>query len=248
MPKDVILTAEGLANLKAELDLLSTTRRREVAARIKEAREFGDISENAEYDDAKNEQAMLEARIAQLEDKLRSGQRPGDLCGVEVARRLADSGSVAGLCVHPRHATQRHKGSPDYDLVRRLVEELPVPVMVSGGLESACAVRAAFERTGAAGVLLARGSLGNPWLFSQVLGLREGDPDRAEILAELDWVIDAAVSHLGRERATRYLRKFYPWYVERLGGGRALQAALQVAPTLEAARALLWGEAAAVAA
>jgi len=47
MPKDVILTQEGLANLKAELDTLSTTRRREIAARIKEAREFGDISENA---------------------------------------------------------------------------------------------------------------------------------------------------------------------------------------------------------
>ncbi len=72
MPRDVILTPEGLANLKAELDTLTTTRRREVAARIKEAREFGDISENAEYDDAKNEQAMLEARIASLEDKLRS--------------------------------------------------------------------------------------------------------------------------------------------------------------------------------
>ncbi len=72
MPKDVILTPEGLANLKAELEHMSTTRRREVAARIKEAREFGDISENAEYDDAKNEQAMLEARIAQLEEKLRS--------------------------------------------------------------------------------------------------------------------------------------------------------------------------------
>jgi transcription elongation factor GreA len=72
MPKDVILTAEGLANLTAELEHLSNERRREVAGRIKEAREFGDISENAEYDDAKNEQAMLEARIAQLEDKLRS--------------------------------------------------------------------------------------------------------------------------------------------------------------------------------
>ena len=72
MPKDVILTEEGLVNLKAELDHLANERRREVAARIKEAREFGDISENAEYDDAKNEQAMLEARIAALEDKLRS--------------------------------------------------------------------------------------------------------------------------------------------------------------------------------
>jgi len=72
MPKDVILTQEGLANLKAELDHLSTTRRREIAARIKEAREFGDISENAEYDDAKNEQARLEAHISQLEEKLRA--------------------------------------------------------------------------------------------------------------------------------------------------------------------------------
>jgi transcription elongation factor GreA len=71
MPKDVILTPEGLEKLKDELELLSTARRREVAERIKEAREFGDISENSEYDDAKNEQAMLESRIAQLQDKLR---------------------------------------------------------------------------------------------------------------------------------------------------------------------------------
>jgi transcription elongation factor GreA len=72
MPKDVILTPEGLEKLKAELDHLQTDKRREVAERIKEAREFGDISENAEYDDAKNEQAMLEARIANLQEKLRS--------------------------------------------------------------------------------------------------------------------------------------------------------------------------------
>jgi transcription elongation factor GreA len=72
MPKDVILTPNGLEKLKGELEYLSVTKRREVAQRIKEAREFGDIMENSEYDDAKNEQAMLEARIAQLEEKLRS--------------------------------------------------------------------------------------------------------------------------------------------------------------------------------
>ena len=72
MQKDVILTPEGLEKLKQEIEYLSTDKRREVAERIKEAREFGDISENSEYDDAKNEQAMLEARIASLEDKLRS--------------------------------------------------------------------------------------------------------------------------------------------------------------------------------
>ena len=74
MQKDVILTPDGLEKLKQEIEYLSTTKRREVAERIKEAREFGDISENSEYDDAKNEQAMLEQRIAQLEDKLRSAQ------------------------------------------------------------------------------------------------------------------------------------------------------------------------------
>jgi transcription elongation factor GreA len=71
MPKDVILTPEGLQKLNEELELLSTEKRREVAERIKEAREFGDISENSEYDDAKNEQAMVESRIAQLQEKLR---------------------------------------------------------------------------------------------------------------------------------------------------------------------------------
>ena len=72
MQKDVILTPEGLEKLKQEIEFLSGEKRREVAERIKEAREFGDISENSEYDDAKNEQMMLESRIASLEEKLRS--------------------------------------------------------------------------------------------------------------------------------------------------------------------------------
>jgi nifR3 family TIM-barrel protein len=171
--------------------------------------------------------------------KLRSGARPGDLGGVEVARRLAEAGVVAGLCIHPRHASQRHSGKPDYELARRLVEELPVPVVISGGLRTPELAREAFARTGAAAVALARGSLGNPWLFSQLLGERESEPTRTEILTELDWVIDRAAEHLGTERAARYLRKFYPWYVERLGADTALQDALQRAESLQDARDLL---------
>ena len=72
MAKEVILTKEGYEKLKQEIEYLSTEKRREVADRIRVAREFGDIAENSEYDDAKNEQAMLESRIATLEDKLRS--------------------------------------------------------------------------------------------------------------------------------------------------------------------------------
>ena len=74
MPRDTVLTPEGLEELKARIEHLRGERRREVAERIKEAREFGDISENSEYDDAKNEQAMLEKQISDLEEKLRSAR------------------------------------------------------------------------------------------------------------------------------------------------------------------------------
>jgi transcription elongation factor GreA len=68
--KEVILTAEGYEKLKQEIEYLSTDKRREVADRIRIARQFGDIAENAEYDDAKNEQALLEHRISRLEERL----------------------------------------------------------------------------------------------------------------------------------------------------------------------------------
>jgi transcription elongation factor GreA len=72
--KEIILTPEGHEKLKEEIEHLSTVKRREVAERIKQAREFGDIAENAEYDDAKNEQAMLEHRIATLQERLKSSR------------------------------------------------------------------------------------------------------------------------------------------------------------------------------
>ncbi len=74
MTKDVILTPAGLKRLEQELETMRVDRRREVAERIKQARAFGDIAENSEYDDAKNEQSMLEARIAQLEERLLDAQ------------------------------------------------------------------------------------------------------------------------------------------------------------------------------
>jgi transcription elongation factor GreA len=87
MARETLLTPEGYEKLKAEIEQLRTTARREVAERIKEAREFGDISENAEYDHAKNEQAMLEARIASLEEKLRNAS--------VVDQRQAEAGVVS---------------------------------------------------------------------------------------------------------------------------------------------------------
>jgi tRNA-dihydrouridine synthase B len=171
--------------------------------------------------------------------KLRSGSGPGDRSGLELARRLVDEAGVAAIAFHPRHAAQHHKGTPDYDLAAQLVDELPVPVLISGGLRDAAKVRRVLRETGAAAVLLARGALGNPWLFQQVLGLRADEPSADEVLDELDWIMDRACEHFGPERAARYLRKFYPWYVERLGASKALQQRLMRTESVAAARAEL---------
>jgi len=94
--REVILTPEGFKKLQQELEYLQTEKRAEIADRIKTAREFGDIAENAEYDDAKNEQALLEHRILQLEEKLRDArvitkkEIPKDVVGVGSKVRLKD--------------------------------------------------------------------------------------------------------------------------------------------------------------
>jgi tRNA-dihydrouridine synthase B len=161
--------------------------------------------------------------------------------GVEVAHRLVEEAGVAGITFHPRTIKVRHKGTPDYDLAAQLVRELPVPVIVTGGMDGADHVRWVFEHTGCEAVMLARGSLGNPWLFEQVLGGREDEPEAEEILAEWAWVLDRAEEHLGADRAARYLRKFHPWYLERLDASHATQDALQRAETLDEQRAIIAG-------
>jgi len=159
--------------------------------------------------------------------------------GVEVAHRLVDEAGVAGITFHPRTIKVRHKGHPDYDLAARLVEELPVPVIVTGGMDGADHVRWVFDYTGCEAVMLARGSLGNPWLFEEVLGSRNSGPLAEEVLEEWEWVLDRAEEHLGADRAARYLRKFHPWYIERLGAPRAVQDALQRAETLAEQRLVI---------
>jgi tRNA-dihydrouridine synthase B len=171
--------------------------------------------------------------------KLRSGNRPGERTGLELARRLVEEAGVTGIGLHPRHASQQHKGEPDYALAAELVEQLPVPVVLSGGLRDEERILEAFEQTGAAAVMLARGSLGNPWRFERLLGRRDTEPARAEIAAELLWVIDRAEEHLGTERAGRYLRKFYPWYADTMGLSKREMQPLVTAPTTAGARLAL---------
>jgi len=192
---------------------------------------------------AAGEGAAEAGRELPITVKLRSGLRPGDESGYALAHRLVQEARVAAIAFHPRSAAVHHKGVPDYELAARLVASLPAPVILTGGLSDAAHAREAFELTGASAVMLARGALGNPWLFRQLLSQQDREPTREEILDELAWTIDRAVEHLGEPRATRYLRKFYPWYVARLeldpAVGRRLSESLQQAETLNAVAGLL---------
>ena len=126
MTRQAVITPEGLEKLKEEIENLSTERRREVAARIKEAREFGDISENAEYDDAKNEQALLEARIAQLEERLR---RATVIDEKEVGTDEVTVGSVVHVKDQKSGDSQKFQivGSTEADpLEQKLSNESPI--------------------------------------------------------------------------------------------------------------------------
>lgn len=133
MSRQAVITPEGLEKLKEEIEELSTVKRREVAARIKEAREFGDISENAEYDDAKNEQAQLEAQIVQLEERLRRSTVVEDV--------PADKGEVAfGSIVHIKDQDSGDSrkfqivGSTEADLAGgKLSSESPIGAALIGG-------------------------------------------------------------------------------------------------------------------
>jgi tRNA-dihydrouridine synthase B len=174
--------------------------------------------------------------------KLRSGIEPGDRSGLELAQRLVAEAGVAGIGFHPRAARRHHRGAADYGLVRELVESLDgsgAAVVVSGGLRTASAARAAYRESGADAVMIARGSLGNPWIFAELTGDREGEPTPEEVEGELLWLLDRAAEHWGPERAARNLRKFYPWYLERLGASGSEADRFQRTDRLEQVRELL---------
>ncbi|TML28372.1 MAG: transcription elongation factor GreA [Actinobacteria bacterium] len=132
MVKEVILTSEGYEKLRHEIEELSTIKRREVAERIRVAREFGDIAENAEYDDAKNEQMLLEHRIATLEERLRDARV---ISKKDIAKDVVSVGSKVKLRdVAAKETIEYHiVGSAEADPgANKLSNESPVGKAIIG--------------------------------------------------------------------------------------------------------------------
>jgi tRNA-dihydrouridine synthase B len=171
--------------------------------------------------------------------KLRSGLEPGDRSGYDLAIALAEEAGVAGIGFHPRSAAVGHKGEPDYALAAELTDRIDVPVIISGGLDSAESARRAYRESGADAVMVARGSFGWPWIFEELLGTRDDAPSDGEVVEELLLIVDQAEEHFGAERASRYLRKFYPWYLDRIEAPREVCDELQQSADLDRARELI---------
>jgi transcription elongation factor GreA len=130
--KEVILTKEGYEKLRKEIEYLSSSKRREVAERIRHAREFGDIAENSEYDDAKNEQAMLEHRIATLEERMLAARV---ISKKDVAKDIVSVGSTVRLRDVEAHKTFEYKivGSAEANpSENKLSNESPVGKAIIG--------------------------------------------------------------------------------------------------------------------
>ena len=153
--------------------------------------------------------------------KLRSGQKPGRDRRLRPRAPARRGGRRLGDRLPPAQRGRAPQGRPGLRPRRASSStSLPAPVILTGGLRDREAVLAAYERTGAAAVMLARGSLGNPWLFEELLGRthRKSDRRRDPRRARLD---DGRRRRALRpERAARWMRKAYPWYMERLGRGQ----------------------------
>ena len=122
--KEYVLTREGKAALEAELDTLKNVTRKEVSAKIKEARSFGDLSENAEYDEAKNEQAEVEARIGEIENMLKYARVLDD---DEIRSDIVTPGSKVVLDIFGGEQTYTIVGSTEADPYKnKLSYESPI--------------------------------------------------------------------------------------------------------------------------
>ncbi|MFO0754784.1 MAG: tRNA dihydrouridine synthase DusB [Thermodesulfovibrionales bacterium] len=149
--------------------------------------------------------------------KIRAGWDDASRNALEVALRAREAG-ISGLFLHGRSREQGYSGRVDYRIIREVKEALDVPVIASGDALSPHLVRRMFEETGCDGVAVARGALGNPWIFKEIGPfLRDGTllprPEGPEVARTMQSHLDLCIAHYGEGVGTLVFRKFFAWYV-----------------------------------
>lgn len=150
--------------------------------------------------------------------KIRAGWDNASVNAVETALRSQDAG-VKGLVIHGRTKKQMYRGGVDYDIIRKVKEALSIPVIASGDALSPELIKKMFDETGCDGVAIARGALGNPWIFRETTALLENGavlsgPDVDEVTQTMKIHLDSIVEFLGEKIGVIHFRKFFAWYTK----------------------------------
>jgi tRNA-dihydrouridine synthase B len=148
--------------------------------------------------------------------KIRSGWDEASVNAVDLALRAEDAG-VSGLFIHGRTRRQGYSGTVDYDIIRQVKEALKVPVIASGDALTPALIKKLFDNTGCDGVAIARGALGNPWIFPGTVKHLDNEvvppgPDVREITHIMKTHLDMNISHHGETRGIIRFRPFFGWY------------------------------------
>ena len=190
--------------------------------------------------------AVKDATRLPVTVKIRSGWDEPQRDPVGIAQRCQDAGALA-LTLHPRTRTQMYQGAADWDEIARVVEALDIPVIGNGDVRSSDDIVAMRRHTGCAGVMVARGSFGNPWIFAQGRDLLEGRPKRPDPTAEERF--GTALEHArlalhlqGDTRKTAIeFRKHLGWYTKGLPGAADLRQRLFTIESMAEAEAIFSG-------
>ncbi|MDD3087868.1 MAG: tRNA-dihydrouridine synthase, partial [Candidatus Omnitrophica bacterium] len=148
--------------------------------------------------------------------KIRSGWDKGSVNAREVALSAQDCG-VSAVFIHGRTKIQGYSGSVDYSVIRKVKKALKIPVIASGDVLSAQLAKKMFDETGCDGLSVARGSLGNPWIFKQIKEFL--DKGRVPVSPAISIVVKIMIKHLnasvnfyGEKNGVVLFRKFFSWY------------------------------------
>jgi tRNA-dihydrouridine synthase B len=170
-------------------------------------------------------EAVAEAVDLPVSVKMRRGLEDASRACLEVGPRLVEAGA-ATLTLHPRSARQMYTGAADHALTAELVQRVDVPVIASGDITSRARAHAVLATTGASAVMVGRAAQGNPWVLREILAEGAAEPSREEVVAELVLFMRETVRELGERKASRFLKKFYGWYLGRSRFPRPFKAEL----------------------
>lgn len=159
--------------------------------------------------------------------KIRTGWDERSVNAAEIARRCADTG-IAALFIHGRTRAQGYRGGVDYDAIRDVKKALRIPVIASGDIWSAVGAKKMIDETGCDGIAVARGALGNPWIFREIPALFDNRlppprPGAREVVETALRHLRLAIRHYGETIGVMRFRKHLGWYLKGLPGARFMR-------------------------